>query len=312
MALFRYWLAASLWVTACGCTATRTNPTVRQQSPVEPSPLARSGSFAELPRAPGERVLRHPPATTPALPERQERPVIPAELPPTTTLTAVPARPLDPPLIAALRAYLDDKPEAAAEALGSFNRTNRELLAQLLPAGVTASRVNFATAGPTEIGALAARLETPLQSLSPRVPLSLTKALFCTKIDGFGRYRAVPDGSPLQPGELILVYAELRNVPSIVVNAGTPQEHYVTDLRRTLRLRDASGNAVPLLQADGEYGPARVERRPEETQSPIRDYYVEFRFAVPKKPGGYTVQVEIHDPTNGRQLSAVMPLRVGG
>ena len=290
--------------------ASRPEPTARLQRPLEAVVAASTGSFAELPRVPGEVILRNPPAVAAIVPERTDPPTLPASLPPTVMVQTAP--PVDPPLVAALRAYLNEKPDAAAEALKPFDAANRDLLTQLLPASVRIARTNFAKESPSEIGALATQLETPLQMLSPRVPLSLTKTLFCTEIKGFGRYRAVPEGSPLRAGELIHVYAELRNVPCLPVDAGTPQERYVTDLRTSLRVRDAAGTAVPLLQANGEYGPVRNERRREETESPIRDHHLFFLFTLPRKPGAYTVHVEIIDPANGRHLSAVMPLRVGG
>jgi len=310
MAVVRCGILAGLCAIVCGCAATRAEPVTRLLGPADAAGTTPTGTFAEMPRVPGERILRNSPAVTEAATRRIEPTVLPTESTPAVAVATLPT-PVDPPLIAALRAYLNDKPEAAAEALKSFDRVNRELLHQLLPASVRAGQLNFAKAGPTDVGALAAQLETPLQSLSPKVPLSMTKTLFCTEISGFGRYQAVPEGSPLSPGEWIQVYAELRNVPSTLANPGSPQERWVTDLRTTLKIRDANGNAVPLPQANGEPGPSRIDRRREETQSPIRDYYVPFLFAVPKKPGGYTVHVEIVDPAGGRYVTAVMPLRVG-
>jgi hypothetical protein len=66
----------------------------------------------------------------------------------------------DPPLIGAVRDHLDDKPSAAIEKLKSYGKTNQELLLQLIPAMVQASRANLVSTDSPDAGVLANQLES--------------------------------------------------------------------------------------------------------------------------------------------------------
>jgi hypothetical protein len=101
------------------------------------------------------------------------------------------------------------------------------------------------------------------------------------------------------------LYVEVRNAPSVPGDDG-----YVTQLACTLQVRDAAGAVVELTDQSRRSVPALAETKRDVTRSPVRDYFLLFRFPVPARPGSYTVAVEVRDPATGRTVSRTLPLRV--
>ena len=56
--------------------------------------------------------------------------------------------------MAAVRAYLDDRPDLAVEHLKALDKPNQELMLQLIPAVVKGSRASLTRAGPHDLGVL--------------------------------------------------------------------------------------------------------------------------------------------------------------
>ena len=299
--------AAALLLPACAATPRAAKPA--DAPPPVSVAVASATGFAELPSVPGQRVARHPaveaPATTPAAVAKP-----PETLPPTKVEVAVP--PPDAPLVAAVRAYLDNRPEVAADQLKSLDRPNQDLMAQLLPPVVALSRLNLARAGPVDYGVLAAQLETPLKSLAAKATLGIPKAVFCSTPTGFGQYRPLPDGHVYRRGTLAEVYVEVRNAPSLFVRHPEFGDGYLTQLNAALRLRDAAGNVVELTDEGRRPVPVLQSVQKDFSRSPVRDYSKAFRFAVPQKPGRYTLTVEFLDPETGRAVSQSLSFEVGG
>lgn len=304
------------------CVVTSTKRAV--PAPVAPAPLptpAASESksqFAELIRGPGERVaVQSPePKTEQRIAEPSMAPipvagtevVVPppnpvAQVPP----LAPPPPPPDPPLIAAVRAYLDHRPEAAAEHLKDLDGPNRELLLQLIPPLVKASQVDLKKATPHEYGVLAGQLDAPAATLARKAPLFVEKVCFCRWVKNFGRYDPLPERHAIPAGSLAELYVEVRNVPSEPTESG---DGYVTRLACSLQVRDGTGAVVPILDANRKPVPSMQESKQDFTRSPIRDYFLLFRFAVPVKPGTYAATIEVRDVATGRVVTRSLPLRV--
>jgi len=296
---------AALLLPACA-TPSRSGK-APEVAPAEGVVSAATG-FASLPAAPGQRVARHP-AVEPAPP-----PVVAAKPPDAVPVKAVaaPPPPPDAPLVAAVKALLDNKPEAASEHLKGLDRPNQELLTQLLPPVVALSQVGLGRAGPLDYGVLAAQLESPLKALSARANLGITKAVFCSSPSGFGQYRPMPERPVFPRGKIAEVYVEVRNVPSVPVKHPEFGEGFVTHLHTTLQLGDAAGNVVELSDASGRPAPAVQSVSEDFSRSPVRDYFKVFRFAVPQKSGRYALAVEFHDPETGRAVSRSLSFDVGG
>ena len=271
--------------------------------------MARGTGFAELPNAPGERVARNPPADPP-----KATTTAVAKPPETSPITvAVPPPVPDAPLVAAVKAYLDNKPDLAAEHLKLLDRPNQEVLQQLLPPVVALSRTNLGRAGPLEIGLLVGQIETPLKALSAKA-LTVSTAEFCSEIGGYGQYTPLPAGHIFRPGTVAEVYLELRNVPSVRVRLPDGTDGYLTHLNWSLRLRDAAGTVVPLTDGDRRQVAVLEAAHKQYSRSPVRDYAKTFRVLVPRTPGRYTLTVEFTDPDpeSSRDVRRGMTFQVGG
>ncbi len=304
----------TVWVTLVAAALTGCATTERvERAAVTPSiggPVVErvtGTAFAELPHAPGDRVLRHPelvevPTVTPTPPKAVET------KPPAVFV----ATPVDPPLVAAVRATLASKPAQAADALRGLEPPNAGLMQELLPPVVELSRADLGRAGPVELGVLTDRVEQALAPLAARGVMTIPKAVFCESLRGYGQYRPLPPGYAYGPGDVAEVYVEVRNVPSVRVEA-SDGGYYLTHLRSTLRVRDkATGLAVELTDAEGRPVPAlRVEQR-DESRSPVRDYFKGFRVPVPQRPGRYVLTVEFLDPDTQRSVSQALTFDVRG
>ena len=306
-----YWSLVAVGVLllpACATTSRGVKPADEVAPAVAVGPTRGTG-FAELPAAPGQRVARNPP-TEPTPPTTPAAVVKPAE--PAVPKPEAPPPPPDAPLVAAVKALLDNRPEAAAEHLKALDRPNQDLVAQLLPPVVTLSRANLGRAGPVEFGLLAGQLETPLDALAARADLRIPVAVLCSSPVGFGQYRPLPKGHVYKRGTLAEVYVEVRNVPTVFTRHPDFGEGYVTHLTTALRLRDAAGNVVELTDEDRRPVPVLRSVQREFSRSPVRDYFRAFRLAVPDKSGSYTLTVEFQDPATGRVASRGMSFDVGG
>jgi hypothetical protein len=293
-------------------------------SPAEITPPTQSASITTLPGSifgelrPGEsRPLHEPtPETTasdfppptidpPGEPTAVEVITPPAPFPERVTKAA----PADPMLVAVVRSFLDNRPDLAKKQLESLDGPNQELMLQLIPALVRASQTNLAQPN-TEVGDLAKQVEAALAVLSARAPLAIEKACFCRLPRNFARYEPLPDRHTFTPGWWAEVYVEVKNVPSIPASSPTEGEGFLTRLVCTLQVRDAAGAVVPLPDQTNKPVPTLHDDKRDFTRSPIRDYFLLFRFRTPTKPGAYTVTFEVQDPASGRAVSRTMPFRV--
>jgi hypothetical protein len=313
--------AGVLAVPACvGPAVARREPPPAANAAVAPAPRPHGSQFAELIHAPGERIAASDPTTVVARGTPVADPSVsavagtvpvfpPQTLPPISPVPVV-ITPPDPPLVAAIRAYLDNRPDEAVKHLKGLDKTNQELMLQLIPALVRASQVDLSRATPHEIGVLAGQLDAPAAALATRGPLFVEKACFCRWVKNFGRYDPLPDRHAFPPGALAELYLEVKNVPSEPTSSPPEGDGYVTRLACTLQLRDAAGGVVELTDQSRKAVPALAETKRDFTRSPIRDYFLLFRFPVPGKPGEYKVVVEVRDPATGRAVSKTMPFRV--
>ncbi|OWK41063.1 hypothetical protein [Fimbriiglobus ruber] len=263
-------------------------------SPPPPAPLP-GGVFEAVPAS------RSTAFTTPAQPA--------TPTPPPSAPAAAPAPP-DPPLVAAIRAHLDGHPERAVQCLEALDKPNQELMLQVIPALVRMSQIDVARASPHDVGMIVGQLESTASSLAPRAQLYIEKACFCRAARNFGRYEPLPDQYTFKPGTLAELYVEVKNVPSEPTSTPTDGDGYVTTLVCKLRLHDETGGVVELTDRNRKPVPVLQDTKRDFTRSPIRDYFLLFRFPVPAAPGKYSVALEVLDPASGRAVSKPMMFRV--
>src|SRR5262245_58118278 len=101
-----------------------------------------------------------------------------------------PEKPQKPeePLVAALRCFLEKRPDEAPEHLKDYDKANQEMLKALLPLAVRLTEGSLDGAQPQEMAALADQLHGLSLPLRRRATLRIAKMCFCREIQRFGRY----------------------------------------------------------------------------------------------------------------------------
>ena len=265
--------------------------------------------FAELLRVPGTVVPTKPanpdpPANTtaqkPTNPPKSAdavRPVTNTEPGPFPVLTPPPT-PVEAPLLGAVRAYTEGRPEKAIEIIRTMNPQNQDLVLALLPVLARAVSADLNN-DPATVGALVDQLHSAAGRLEPRAALRIEKTAFCKDVSGFGRFVPWPDNQPYRPNAQAQLYLEVRNLGS--QPAG---DEFVTSVQAAGEVRDAYGKLVE--QIDKEDYKRRVPvvkyEKKVSSQSPLHDLHVLYIFSVPAAPGVYTVTVELRDATGRRTV----------
>ena len=257
------------------------NPEKIEPAPVEPLPV----------------VSEAPPSTT-------QKESTPGELPP----SVIPPTP-EAPLVGILRAYLDDRPEAAMPLLQTLDKPNREMVLQLVPALVKASKLNPAQADPKELAVVAGQFTAVANQLNKRAPMTIEKALFCRTIKNFGRYEALPEYPLLNPGTTNIIYFEIGNVASEPANQNGVEGN-LTKLVCTWQLRDSADRPLILVGKERIETLEMVEPKMDFSRSQLRDYFLQLQFNAPAKPGQYTVHFKVKDSITGREVARSLPFRV--
>ncbi len=307
--------------------------------------------FAELPRRPGEVVRTNPGAKAVAVGQSKsatpsdatasgdgsksatsQRPSEPVEPDPEITppqapgdVMAVRAEPghlpiatsppvPDPPLLAAMRAYADNRPNDAVECLRDLDRPNREFAAAVLPLLVRGSQLNLAAPDPHDAAVMTEQLSAIAANLERKAALRVDKVAFCRKATSFGRYDPWPEVQPYRPNDLAILYVEIRHVGSEPAK-GPDGEGFVSRAVVSLEVRDAAGRLIEQTDPTDWRRRVTVARfdHTDYTRSPLRDYSRTYRISVPSQPGVYTVTVEVRDPAGNRTArSQPAEFRVAG
>jgi hypothetical protein len=198
--------------------------------------------------------------------------------------------PPDPAIIRALRCLLEKHPEGSTEAdavalLQTYPAANQDLLLQLLPLIARLTEGGIDRADPAEMARIVEILESVAAPLRRQAPLSVDRVCYCKRINKFGDYEAYDDRKTFRPGELVQLYAELRNVVS--EPAGNVYEVRVAS---TVEIRDDHGKVVWRLDC-----PDR--NRPERSPAQRHDYFTSQMFSLPEAfpPGQYTLHLTVTD-----------------
>jgi len=291
------------------------------QPPGKDASAGNNTNFAELPRlTPGQRIPRHPDSIITGQPKTDLAATstsasIGPEAPPPPTggpvspvnhtpgpFLQVPDVRIDPPLIAALRAFLENEPAKALEALKHLEKANQEFVLAAMPALARGAQMNMSQADPQEVAVLTEQLQAAAARLEPQAALRVDKFTFCRKVHGFGRYDPWPMEQAFSASDLAELYLEIRHLRCEATTATTGGEGFVTRLVSSLEIRDAAGRLVD--QTDPADWRRRVPmarfERTDSSRSPVRDYFLKYRFPVPSTPGTYTVTIEVRDVASSR------------
>jgi hypothetical protein len=289
--------------------------------------------FAIYPSRPGEVLPTHPvpkdittvqkpkQPSVPSGPVVPPSPVAPAGGPGSTDpsnpgvfpLAAMRSLPHEPPLLAAVRAHLDGKPERAFESIASLDRNNQEVILALLPVLTRGATANLA-GDPLGAAILVDQLRVAASRLEPFAALRVEAAVFCDEINGFARYKPSPINRPFAPKELATLYLEVRNLVS-QPHAGPKGETYLTMAHVRAVVKDAYGNSVDLPHPKEYRRKVKVVEYDDNryTRAPIQEFHMIFVFPVPTNPGVYTVQLELTDAAGRRSVKTPpVEFRVAG
>jgi hypothetical protein len=294
-------------------------------APTGAKPADKQSQFAVLPARPGEKIPANPAQSANSTPpaqsvSRRPEPAEPtAEPPPPPDVALHPASgpgplpplplPLPPtgapesPLVAAVRATVENRPDEALRHLQALDKSSQDFALAVIPLLLRGSQLNPSTADPNDVAALVEQLRAVADRLEPRAALRIDKVTFCRRVSGFGRYEPRPEAQPYRPRDFAELYVEIRHVTSGPA-AGPAGETYVTRLVSTLEIRDAGGKLVEQTDPDDYRRTVSVARfeRADYSHTPPRDYFLKYKFPVPSVPGVYTVVVEVKDPTGQRTV----------
>jgi hypothetical protein len=197
--------------------------------------------------------------------------------------------PEDPPPVAALRCFLDKRPEDATDCLKNADKTNQELLLCILPLAARLNEGKLSQLPPEEVDALVQELTGLTVPLRARAPLVIVKSGFCESIKTFGVYQPWPDSHRFRHGDRVQIYVELRNFASKEQKLPSGEVRHVVQLVSSAEIRDYANKVVAKIdfQRDG----------PDESRTLRHDYFDTYSFWVSDnvQPGSYTLWITVED-----------------
>jgi len=209
-----------------------------------------------------------------------------------------PTPPDESPLLGMLRCYLNRRPDLAVNLLKGLDPLNQEVLLQMLPLMVHMTDGPLAQADPQQLAVDVEQLQGLLLTLRPRAALVVDKLCFCRQVRKFGVYEALDERPIFHPGELVEVYAEVRNV-SCERHASKAGD-YRTHLASKVEIRDANGR----FGKGGEFDKIDL------CHTPQYDYFQHYRFRVPPEPGSYSLHLDIADVATGRKVGRKLEFQI--
>jgi hypothetical protein len=287
-------------------------PTARAAD-AAPTPQAPKILFAELPRVPGTVVAVRPANPNPSRDTGAQKtpntspngqptgpPVHTAvgSDPPNPFPIAQSTLPPEPPLLAAVRAYTEHRPDRAIEIIRTLPKQNQDLALSLLPVLARAAGADL-TNDPATVGVLVDQLHSAADRLEPLAALRIEKMAFCKDVSGFGRFVPWPNNQPYKPNAQAKLYLEVRNLGSQMTGDG-----FVTYVHAAVEVLDSHDRPVEQIDPDNWRRRVPVVRYEKSlgSHSPLHDFHVVYEFSVPSAPGVYTIAFELRDATGRRTV----------
>ena len=272
-----------------GTTAPEADPNV--------GPAAQGDRFLDL--ATNKKASTGPEPSPPAAKRESKKPIAeptndskPPESVPPTLIT-------EPPLLAAVRSCWEKRPEEFHESLSQLDSGRRDLLLALIPLTVRIGEGDLARSNPREIAEIVDHLQGLVLMLRPRAALVLDKFCFCRYIRKFGEFQPLADKPAFHPGEMVEVYAEIRNVSSMPHRSNNGD--FRTHLHSKIQVRNSAGKVIDSNGWD----------KPDDTLTPQHDYFQHFRFQIPdEQPGTYTIHLEARDVPTGRKVQQKLEFQI--
>jgi hypothetical protein len=260
------------------------------------SPQTQPVEQTHFPASPTSRELVPQPPLRSEIPDVAPHQV-PAPPPPVVEVQSVKAVE-DPPLVAALRCFVEKRPADAVVFLDHLDRTSQEMLLSLLPFAARLSESGPQRFSPQEAAAALAQLnniETPLRQ---QAPLCIKKMCFCKNIKKYGVYDALPNEPTLHPGDYVKVYAELQNFTS-----EWDTQHDCIHVVSNIEVRDFHQRRV--------WGYTFHDCQADVSQSRRQDFFNHCDFLFPDlQPGPYILWLQVIDLPTGRKAEQTLDFHV--
>jgi hypothetical protein len=204
----------------------------------------------------------------------------------------------DPPLVGAMRCYLNRRPDQALAMMKGLDPLNQEMLLRMLPLAVRMAEAPLGQTDPQQLAADVEQLQSLLMSLRPRAALVVDKLCFCRQVKKFGVYEALDERPTFHPGELVEVYAEVRNVSC--------ERH----LSKTGEYLTHMASKVEIRAVDGSFDRTAKFDKTDPCHTPQYDYYQQYRFSVPSQPGKYMLRLEVTDQPTERKVERTLEFQI--
>jgi hypothetical protein len=221
-----------------------------------------------------------------------------APVAPPTAEKSVPAA-ADSPILRAVRAFQDNKPDEAVECLKAYDPATQQILLSLLPALGRLGDGKLQQMKPEEMDILLEQLTKVPNMLRPRASLQSNNVRLCREVHNFAHVEPFPERHVFRPDDIVYLYMELANFSCVPDQAGG----YTVTMASSLELKDGAGNVVWRVQ------PKDV---PDKVSSPPQDYYRNFRLSIPNVSAGtYMLAIKTTDRPTGRSVEKSVELRIG-
>ncbi len=247
-----------------------------------------------IPTAPGATLPPAlPPVQPPVLPGHQSNFGSPSQKPSTVMS--------DPSLTKAVSAFKADKKDELAEALKKYDAKTQEALLKLLPTLAKIYEGNLSGMSPSEVSSVLDQLKNLSLAMTPKAVLDANNVALCREVYNFGHIEAFPETHTFRGGDTVYLYMEMVNFSTPALQGGPG---FAVDLDGLLAIQDGAGRVVWDANPRDE-----VDR----LTTPPQDYYRSYRFCLPAtlSPGKYSISVKMIDRPTGREVTKVIPFRVG-
>ncbi len=192
---------------------------------------------------------------------------------------------------------LSDQREEALEPATSFPLAMQEFWSQQLSALATLTDPELTSESDGQRAQAKEHLAAAVEELGQSCPLAVQNLAFATEIELFGRYEPF-EKYEFQPGQKVLLYAELENFQSRKTCRG-----FHTATRSSYQIFDSSGRRV----AEHEFAPSE-----EHCPSRRRDYFIGYEFNLPTQisPGKHVLQLTVADQNSQKIGQALIEFTV--
>ncbi|MCS7160931.1 MAG: hypothetical protein RMJ19_10720 [Gemmatales bacterium] len=201
----------------------------------------------------------------------------------------------EPPVCAALRAYLLGQPETASETLRAYEEHERQFLLRLFPALAQLHQTTWDASSQRQLWLGILRSLT--NDLQWQAPLQMRQVSFCRRVLGYGKFDPVPNR--FASGEAVGLYCEVENLQDQELGP----HQYGLALKGQLEIRDARSKTVWHQE---------VHFEPDVARSPRQDHFLFVRWRLPENlsPGQYQLVFTLRDVATERTCQAELPLRI--